>query len=250
MPTPPSPDTPVQSSPGHKWLDLHGDYLFGYAALRLRNPDAAERAVLETLIAAEDSKQRFTDQSAERKWLREILKDKIIDYYRKSSQARKDSSLQIASCPEHDPFQGPHEWLGHWRPELAPRNWRLEDSAALEKENFWPAFNSCLGHLPEMAAMAYTLREVDGLSVDEICDVLNVTSGDLATLLQHARLELRIFVETEMFRGEPASPNAPITKAMVTSDDHMGLPELKDAFKFAALVRPRNLLNVEPLQNS
>ncbi len=248
MSTIPSPNTSAQTSASHDWLDRHGAYLFGYATLRLRSHEAAERVVVETLMAAEGSGRRFDEPSAERKWLQGILKETIIDHYRKNS-SDKGPGHQIASCSQHDPFQGPDGWLGHWVPELAPRNWEIDGSATLEREDFWRGFSRCVAHLPEIAAMAYTLREVDGLSLDEICNVLSMSSDDLAALLHHARLELRIFVEAEMLRGEPANPKAPLTKPMDLSDDQIKLSELKDAFKFAALVRPRNLLNVQPLQS-
>ena len=45
-----------------EWLDQHGDYLFRYAMLRLRDPAAAEDVVLDTLLAALQASARFEGQ--------------------------------------------------------------------------------------------------------------------------------------------------------------------------------------------
>ena len=48
------------------WVDEHGDYLYRYALLRLRDPAAAEDAVQETLLAALQSHGRFAGRGSER----------------------------------------------------------------------------------------------------------------------------------------------------------------------------------------
>ena len=42
---------PSLSDP-EQWVELHGDYLFKYALMRLRDPAKAEDAVQETFLAA------------------------------------------------------------------------------------------------------------------------------------------------------------------------------------------------------
>ena len=53
--------------------------------------------------------------------------------------------------------------------------------------------------------MAFTLREVDGLSSEEICDVLNLSTNNLWVKLHRARLKLRHSLEADWFRNEPRS---------------------------------------------
>jgi len=52
-------------------------------------------------------------------------------------------------------------------------------------------------------ALAFTLREIDGLSSEEVCDVLNISRCNLWSLLHHARMKLRNSLEAELIRGEP-----------------------------------------------
>jgi len=56
------------------------------ALLRVRNPTTAEDLVQETLLAAWRAKDSFAGQSAERTWLIAILKNKLIDHFRRTSR--------------------------------------------------------------------------------------------------------------------------------------------------------------------
>ena len=68
------------------WVDEHGDYLFRYALMRLRDETLAEDLVQETLLAAIQSLASYGGKSTERTWLTSILKHKLVDFYRKSSR--------------------------------------------------------------------------------------------------------------------------------------------------------------------
>ena len=67
-------------------MELHGDYLFKYALMRLRDPAKAEDAVQETFLAALKGGKSFAGRSAEKSWLVGVLKNKIYDHYRKASR--------------------------------------------------------------------------------------------------------------------------------------------------------------------
>ena len=69
-----------------RWVDEHGDHLFRYAIVRLRDESLAEDAVQETLLSAIQSLGSYSGRSAERTWLIGILKHKIIDHFRKHSR--------------------------------------------------------------------------------------------------------------------------------------------------------------------
>src|SRR5215472_16031942 len=85
----------ADASPALHWLEEHGDALYAYALPRVRNADAAEDLVQETLLAALAGQERFAGQSAERTWLMGILKHKLIDHLRKSIRQRPLSELEI-----------------------------------------------------------------------------------------------------------------------------------------------------------
>src|SRR5262249_23508905 len=57
-----------------RWVDDHGDCLYRYGVVRVRNCEVAEDLVQETLCAAVRVYQGFRGRSSERSWLCGILK--------------------------------------------------------------------------------------------------------------------------------------------------------------------------------
>jgi len=72
----------------NRWVDQHADVLFRYALQRVRRRDVAEDLVQETFLAALQAKGKFAGQSSEQTWLVGILRHKIVDYIRRTTQAR------------------------------------------------------------------------------------------------------------------------------------------------------------------
>jgi len=188
-----------------KWVDEHGDSLYGYAMFRLRDQHAAEDAVQETLLAALHARDQYRGQGSERTWLIGILKNKIIDHFRRISRSREIAPANYDEQEEYDPFERAGQRTGHWRADFAPTNWQLDASTVLESKEFWVTFDRCLSQLPQKTAMAFTLREIDGLSSEEVCEVLNVSQNNLWVMLHRARLKLRSSLESQWFDSKSRS---------------------------------------------
>ena len=75
-------------------LEAQRPYLLRYASMQLRNSDAAEDAVQETLLAALAAEGSFAGRSNLRTWLTGILKHKIVDTIRRSSRERMPGLTQ------------------------------------------------------------------------------------------------------------------------------------------------------------
>src|SRR3569832_1230578 len=92
------------------WLDNHGDALYRYALLRLRDPMLAEDMVQETLLAAVEARARYAGDASERTWLIGILKHKIIDQLRKKQRA-----APLAEAPAAAALDALFVCAGFWR---------------------------------------------------------------------------------------------------------------------------------------
>lgn len=174
------------------WVDQHGDYLYSFALLRLRDHELAEEIVQETFLAALKARQNFAGQSSERTWLVGILKHKIVDHYRR---ARREQPVADIEGGADELFREAGEWAGHWTEEGAPQEWANDPSQLLEQEEFWKVFNRCLAQLPQRLAEAFTLREIDGYSSEEICAILAISPNNLWVMLHRARAMLRRSLE-------------------------------------------------------
>jgi len=179
------------------WVDEHGDYLYSYALLRLRHRELAEEIVQETFLAALKACRNFAGQSSERTWLVGILKHKIVDHFRRASREQPVADFDGASDDEL--FRKSGEWVDHWTVEGAPKEWKDDPSQLLEQKEFWEIFKRCLAKLPPRLAEAFTLREIDGLRSEEICEILAISPNNLWVMLHRARALLRRNLEVNWF---------------------------------------------------
>lgn len=183
------------------WVDVHGDYLFKYAMFRMRDASAAEDAVQETFLAAIRAYERFEGRGSERTWLIGILKHKITDHFRKSIREAPIGEVTDEDGPDHaEFFERKDHWNNHWNLNYAPTEWHSTPEELIEQTDFWKTFHECLSPLPARTASAFTFREVDGLSSEEICEILNISVNNLWVILHRARLHLRNCLEVNWFK--------------------------------------------------
>jgi RNA polymerase sigma-70 factor (ECF subfamily) len=82
---------------------------------------------------------------------------------------------------------------------VKPAHWSANPSDALEKKEFWETFRHCLEDLPQRLRTVFSLREIDELATEEVCEALKVTPGNLGVLLYRARMGLRRCLEINWF---------------------------------------------------
>jgi len=186
-------NTPQQLDPG-KWLDCHGDYLYRYALVRVRDAAVAEDLLQETLLAAVGGHHNHAGRSSERTWLVGIMKHKVIDHFRRVAR-NAEFQLTPKTDDESDAFEESGPWRGHWREDYAPISWPVSAGQVSESREFWETFEDCLSQLPQQMSIAFTLREIDGLTSTEICEILNITPNNLWVLLHRGRNKLRHLLE-------------------------------------------------------
>jgi RNA polymerase sigma-70 factor (ECF subfamily) len=75
----------------------------------------------------------------------------------------------------------------------------------LESREFWEVLEHCLSQLPPQMSIAFTLREIDGLTSDEICEILSVSPNNLWVLLHRSRTKLRQLLEANWFSRRAAA---------------------------------------------
>lgn len=185
------------------WVDEHGDYLFKYAAVRLRDIGLAEDIVQETLLSAIESLNSYHAKSAERTWLTAILKHKIVDHYRKSLHetpiGRDECDLSAFDALFANPA-----WADHWSDAMVPSDWGKTPEAALRQAEFYSTLEACMSKLPKRVAGVFVLREMDGYETDELCQLLGLSANNVWTMMYRARMSLRKCLESNWF-SKPAS---------------------------------------------
>jgi RNA polymerase sigma-70 factor (ECF subfamily) len=173
-------------------LEALRPYLLRYASLQLRNPDAAEDVVQETLLAALSMQASFEGRASLRTWATGILKHKIIDAIRRAS---REQALQAGEEDLAD-FDALFDESGHWQERPSP--WDDPDGA-LHQKQFLAALEACLKGLPARTSQVFMMREHMGFETAEICKELGLTSTHCWVLLHRARMALRLCLEKTWF---------------------------------------------------
>ena len=172
----------------------HRGYLLRFALLQLRDPHLAEDAVQETLLAALSARENFAGRSSLRTWLTGILKHKIVDLQRRQARATPIGDLVRAEVEretaEFDVLF--RERDDHW--ETPPQDWG-DPEQALQDKRFWQTFELCAQTMSAAVARVFLLRELQGLTTEDICKELGITPTNCWVMLHRARMAFRLCLE-------------------------------------------------------
>ena len=178
------------------WVDEHGDALFRYALFRIHDGQVAEDLVQETFLAAIRGKDSFAGRSSVKTWLFGILKHKIIDHIRKMSRERPAEDIETIADLADKNFNDQGGW------KYQPSQWTTNPGLLFQQQEFWEILQQCLSELPPRLNQAFTLRELDGLSAEEVRKILGVTPTNGGVMLHRARMGLRKCLEIKWFDQE------------------------------------------------
>lgn len=179
----------------HSMIDTHGDFLYRFALVRVRNQDVAEDLVQETFLAALQGVYHESGPTAERRWMIGIMKHKIIDHFRRTTR----EPIQNPDQPDHSTDDAFFE-DGHWNPQAtAMQAWPEQPDGLIERRQFWDALAGCMERLPPRTAQVFTLRELDELETERICALLQLTPTNFGVILHRARKQLRDCLSSRYF---------------------------------------------------
>lgn len=181
-----------------QWLNRHGDALYRFARLSVRDSSAAEDLVQETLLAALQAQDAFDGRASERTWLIAVLRRKVADYFRRAARGTADSDDK-----RDDPNAAWFTRAGKWR--VGPAEWDIAAADSAAQREFPGVLRACLEALPERMAAAVALRDLSDLDPVEICKIMSLSATNLSTLLHRARMRLRDCLEKKWLRPQARS---------------------------------------------
>ncbi len=152
----------------------HGAGMFRYA-LRMLDGDLhdAEDAVQEALIDAWVNLPKFRGESALGTWLFRLTADRVLASRRRRRPVPVDHYL-LSTTPDE----------GHRGP-----------GAQVQHGELWETLDLALTELPWRQRASWLLREVEGLSYDDIANILETTPTVVRGQLHRARRSLAIRME-------------------------------------------------------
>lgn len=145
-------------------------------------PCDAEELVQASFVTFLGACQRFEGRSSVKTFLFGILYKKALEQGRKRSK-------ELATDPADEVFDGRFRTGGHW--SQTPKG--PDEEAALNETS--RLIGECLDGLSDQQRAAFQLKEVDGQSNADICNVLDLNDTHLRVLLFRARNKLRECLE-------------------------------------------------------
>ncbi|VVM36309.1 ECF RNA polymerase sigma-E factor [Pseudomonas fluorescens] len=154
----------------------------------------SEDVVQEAWLSVVRSLSGFQFRSSLKTWLLTITANLAKSHYKRN---RREVLLDDVPSP-HGTFDddrfSPDD--GHWL--LAPYMWHEDTPEALLTENeLRQCLEHTLQHLPQLQSGVLLLRDRQGLSLEEICILLDISLSNVRVLLHRARL--KVFATVEHF---------------------------------------------------
>jgi RNA polymerase sigma-70 factor (ECF subfamily) len=160
----------------------------------LAGREAAEEVVQDTWLAVIEGIGGFEGRSALKTWIVRILINKARR--RARNEGRRVDFLPLPSSEAPAPVGADRFWwIGRWR--VAPAWWDEDtpERLVLAGETVQMIENG-LAALPASQRAVVILRDVEGLSAAEACNVLEISDTNQRVLLHRGRSRLRTLLES------------------------------------------------------
>jgi RNA polymerase sigma-70 factor (ECF subfamily) len=169
-------------------VDAYSGPIYRLALKMLGIPADAEDVLQNTFLKAFQHVKDFEGRSSFSTWLYRIASNEALMLLRKK---RPEITLSDIS-PENDDNSdySPAQFID-WRP--------LPETEFLSSES-QSVMDSAVSHLPENQRIVFILRDIEGLSIQETGEALNLSEAAVKTRLLRARLRLR--EELSVYYGE------------------------------------------------
>jgi RNA polymerase sigma-70 factor (TIGR02943 family) len=167
------------------WVERYADFLYKYAVVRVNDDEIAKDLLQETFFSALKGISNFKGESSERTWLVAILKHKIVDHYRKTSNLRSKSATNQNT--EEEFFE---EDNGHWNKENRPVEFNSVKDELQEKE-FTAVLKNCIKKMPGLWAAVFTMKHIDEEETEDILKQLSISSANFWVIIHRSKLNLR-----------------------------------------------------------
>ena len=157
------------------------------------SPQSAEDVVQDTWLGMLGGLARFEGRSSLRTWAFSILVNRARTRGAREARTLAWSALDSREGPMvEDRFAGSGgEHPSHWTSIDVPSRWdTVPENAALSREALHQ-LDRALSALPPRQRKVVTMRDVWGMTADEVCAALNLSPQNQRVLLHRARAVLR-----------------------------------------------------------
>jgi RNA polymerase sigma-70 factor (ECF subfamily) len=171
-------------------VSRHHASMLRLAGSFVASPAVAEEVVQDTWMGVLRGIDGFAGHSSFRTWLLRILVNRAT-----STGVRERRSIAVGDAGpvvDRARFDASGAWMS------PPQHWVEDSDDRLLAQGLADQIQSALGGLPPRQREVVMLRDVDGLSSHEVCEVLEISDANQRVLLHRGRSHLRQALESEL----------------------------------------------------
>ena len=181
-------------------VDLYHTPLLRLAMLYVHSRAVAEEVVQETWLGVLQGLARFEGRSSLKTWIFRILTNRARTRGQREGRSIPFSAVWNAESDAGEPsveadrfFPPGHASAGHW--VSFPHNWDALPEERLIGQETRAKIQQAIDALPGGQREVIRLRDVEGWTSEETCNVLEITETNQRVLLHRARSKVRRTLE-------------------------------------------------------
>ncbi|MBM4424943.1 MAG: sigma-70 family RNA polymerase sigma factor [Chloroflexi bacterium] len=181
-------------------FEKHHAALVRLAAMYVRDRATAEEVAQETWLAVLHGLDRFEGRSSLKTWIYTILINRAKTRGGRESRTLPFSAL--GGADSDDPAVDPDRFFPHDAPEWAdqwkeyPQPWGGAPESEVLNREIAGRIRRAIESLPDLQRQVITLRDIDGFTAEEVCNVLEISETNQRVLLHRARSKVRRALES------------------------------------------------------
>jgi RNA polymerase sigma-70 factor (ECF subfamily) len=168
--------------------------VYSLALRMLRQEQDAEDVTQQTFLSALENLEGFRGEASFSTWLLRIASHAALKVIRKRKGLETVSLEEATEASEHSDSV-PH-------PEFIA-DWRQSPEQLVQKHEIQHLLDEALARLDEKHRLVFLLRDVEGLSIHETAEALDLSEANVKVRLLRARLQLREQLTQTL--GDPAT---------------------------------------------
>ncbi len=158
-----------------KLVDEYAPVIFRFSYSICRNQDRAEHATQETFLSILKKLDQFDNRSKFSTWLYTIVSNHCL------MLARSEKTRRTVSLDDEE----------NTLPEIPVEHWEHDPGAAVESADLKQHLDAAIDKLAPEYKVVFVLRDIEGLSTEEVAGITNLSVPAVKSRLHRARAFLR-----------------------------------------------------------
>jgi RNA polymerase sigma-70 factor (ECF subfamily) len=171
-------------------------------AASMTGENLAEEIVQDAWVSIWRGLAGFEGRAALKSWMYTIVRNEC------TTRLRKEARMQMVNIDSEQYEDGIDAWFaaqftnsGHWRGEIS--EWSMDSpDQLLEETQLRDCLEKNIASLHAMQRAVFMLKDIEQISLDEICNIMDLTNSNVRVLLHRARLKLLQVIDHYQETGE------------------------------------------------